>query len=99
MSTLTLPEKLAMAKACEPLNALELELSRCGPAPKCELRHTFTPGLYGRQITMPKGFICTSKIHKTTHQFTVSKGLLKIWTEAEDWVLIQSPYSGITMAG
>lgn len=66
---------------------------------ECPLRHFFTPGLYAREVTLPAGALVTSKIHKTEHPFTVSKGKLKIRVDDEEWVSIEAPYTGITKAG
>ena len=62
------------------------------------LRHRFADGLYIREITMPKGFVLTSKIHKTTHPYFVLKGDVSVKTEEGD-IRIKAPYSGITQAG
>lgn len=61
--------------------------------------HRFTPGLYSRQITMPAGLVCTSKIHKTEHQYIVNRGLVRVWSEEIGWVEIRGPYHGITKPG
>ncbi len=61
--------------------------------------HRFTPGLYSREIFMPKGALLTSKIHRTEHMYTVLQGVAHVWTEAEGVVTIQAPFVGITKAG
>lgn len=65
----------------------------------CPLVHTFTPGLYSRQIYMPAGVLVTSETHKTEHQYILSQGIVSVWTEAEGEVLISAPYHGVTMPG
>lgn len=62
------------------------------------LKHTFTDDCYVRQITMPKGMIVTSKIHKTNHPYFILKGDVSVATE-EEIIRIKAPYSGITKAG
>lgn len=62
------------------------------------LKHTFADGLYIREITMPKGAILTSKIHKTTHPYFVLRGEVSVLTE-KGIVRIKAPFSGITLAG
>ncbi|HHT9147126.1 MAG TPA: hypothetical protein ACFYD4_15850 [Candidatus Wunengus sp. YC61] len=62
------------------------------------LKHTFATGLYIREITMPKGALLTSKIHKVTHPYFVLRGDVSVITE-KGMVRIQAPYSGITLAG
>jgi len=62
------------------------------------LKHTFVPGAYIREITMPAGLILTSKIHKVEHPYFVLRGKCEVVTE-EGKVLIEAPYWGITKAG
>ncbi len=62
------------------------------------LKHVFTDNQYLRQITMPKGMLFISKLHKTTHPYFVLKGDVSVLTE-KGVVRIKSPYSGITKAG
>lgn len=63
------------------------------------LTHRFTPGLYIREIFMPKGSLVVSKIHKTEHPFVVSHGHAAVWTEETGVVQIKAPYIGITKPG
>lgn len=62
------------------------------------LKHAFATGLYIREITMPKGSLLTSKIHKVTHPYFVLKGDVLVITE-QGKTRIKAPYSGITLAG
>lgn len=64
----------------------------------CEfpLKHTFTNGLYSRQIFMPAGALLTSKIHMTQHQFAVLTGVATVWDSHNGTQLIKAPYTGIT---
>ena len=64
----------------------------------CPLRHTFGDGLYIREITMPKGMVIVSKLHKTTHPYFVLSGDVSVFTETGT-VRIRGPFSGITRAG
>jgi hypothetical protein len=66
---------------------------------ECPLKHTFTKGLYSRMIFMPAGTLCSSKIHKTEHQFVVLKGKLEVSIDGGKSELIIAPYHGITQAG
>lgn len=61
--------------------------------------HEFTPGLYCRTMEIPHGIICTSRVHKTTHQYNLSRGVVKVWEEKSGWEIIQSPHRGTTEAG
>ena len=62
------------------------------------LKHTFVPGAYIREITMPAGLILTSKIHKVEHPYFVLRGKCDVVTE-EGTQCIEAPYWGITKAG
>jgi hypothetical protein len=97
--TLTIPTPAQLAKGCEVLNELERQIARSNPVAPLPLEHRFTPGLYSRTIFMPKGLLCTSKIHKTEHQYVVSKGVLRVWSEELGWQMIRAPFIGITNPG
>jgi hypothetical protein len=73
-------------------------LAACPPV-DCPLRHSWTPGLYIREIFMPAGSLITSKIHKTEHPFVVSMGRCLVWIDGTGWVLIEAPHSGVTKPG
>ena len=62
------------------------------------LTHQFTPHMYIRTITMPKGMVVVTKIHKTEHPYFILKGDVSVLTE-EGTVRIKAPYQGITKAG
>jgi len=62
------------------------------------LKHTFVDGAYIREITMPKGWIFTSKIHKIEHPYFVMKGDCSVLTE-EGMVRIKAPHWGVTKPG
>lgn len=46
-----------------------------------EPKHYFAPGLYLREIFIPKGVTLTGKIHKTEHLCILSKGRVSVYTE------------------
>ncbi len=60
--------------------------------------HTFTPGMYAREITMFPGDRITSKIHLTEHQFVISQGIAIVY-DAEGSHILTAPHHGITKAG
>lgn len=62
------------------------------------LKHTFTPGLYAREIFMPGQTVATTRIHMTEHQFIVSKGHVAIF-DGQKWTDIRAPYHGVTKPG
>jgi len=80
------------------LDRLQVELGKW-PQADMPLVHRFTPGLYIREILMPKGALVISRIHKTEHPFTVSQGRVAVWTEEEGVVEIKAPFTGITKPG
>ena len=43
--------------------------------------HYFSPGIYMREMTMPKGSVVIGKIHKTEHMCVVAKGSVSVVTE------------------
>lgn len=61
--------------------------------------HLFTPGLYVRTIFMPAGSLIISKIHKTRHPYTVTKGRANVFTDTDGIVEIVAPFQGITEPG
>jgi len=64
----------------------------------CPLKHTFTDGLYIREMRAPKGMLNVSKLHKTTHPYFILKGEFSVLTE-NGMKRIKAPYTGITKAG
>lgn len=65
---------------------------------ECPLVHRFTPGLYVREIFMPKGALIVSKIHRTEHPYVISKGKVSVWTEG-GVLHLSAPHCGITKPG
>lgn len=64
----------------------------------CPLKHTFVEGAYVREIFMPKGTLCTSKIHKFRHPYFIMKGDCSVYTD-KGIVRLKAPYHGITEPG
>jgi hypothetical protein len=63
---------------------LELEAAMLAmPEHQVELRvtHHFAPGVYMRELLIPKGVMLTGKIHKTEHMNILSQGDITVWTE------------------
>lgn len=46
-----------------------------------EVKHYFANGLYAREAYIPKGVVCTGKIHKHEHINIISKGAILVVTE------------------
>lgn len=80
------------------INALERQLLQMEQA-TCPLKHTFSKGLYAREIFMPAGTFIISETHVTQHQFVISQGAVSIWDNDGEEILIQAPYSGVTEPG
>lgn len=65
-----------------------------------ELTERGTPGLYSRELFMPKGMLCTSRVHKTCHQFVVSEGAVTVYNTVGDTQdLFLAGHHGITYPG
>jgi hypothetical protein len=69
------------------------------PEQEMPVTHTFTPGMYIRQIFIPARTILTSRIHLTEHPFVISKGDISVWTAATGTQRFKAPYSGVTKPG
>lgn len=82
----------------ERIDELEAEMIK-GDLVDCPLSHMFTDGMYIRQIFMPAGSLIVSKIHKTQHPFTISKGKAAVKVNEEEWSLLEAPYTSITQPG
>lgn len=68
------------------------------PQVECPIRHFFAPGLYAREMTIPKGVTAVGAVHKTKHLTTISKGRILMMTD--DGVMeITAPYTAISEAG
>jgi hypothetical protein len=62
------------------------------------LKHSFSEGIYVREIFIPKGMFVIGKIHKLCHTFFLMKGKLRILTQ--DGVKeIEAPFYGNADAG
>ena len=70
----------------------------CGALANVEqgLRHIFTPGLYARELTLPRGSIVVTAIHTTEHPFVASKGVVRVFIEGVGWETITAPHIGVT---
>lgn len=87
--------------AAQPSRVDELEavIRASGGVIELPLNHIFTPGLYVREVMLPKGSISISKIHKTTHPFVISHGSVSVWTKDGGIVQLSAPHTGITTPG
>lgn len=49
--------------------------------PECPLKHHFAPGMYGREILLPKDSLVVGKIHKHAHLNFIMSGHVSVATE------------------
>lgn len=63
------------------LEAVILAMPEHMTAEDFDTKHHFTPGIYMRELFIPKGTVLTGKIHKTEHLNILSQGALTVWTE------------------
>lgn len=76
-----------------------LEKSMYGmPQAECPVRHYFAPGMYAREITIPKGVTLVGAIHKTENLCVLSKGRLELVTD-EGTVVVEAPATITCKAG
>lgn len=81
------------------LDEIEIAMLETFPAVELPLVHRFTPGLYIREIFMPTGTLCTSKIHRTEHPYVVTRGKVSVFIDRVGVEHIEGPHVGITKAG
>lgn len=51
------------------------------PQVECPIRHYFAPGLYAREITIPKGTVLVGAVHKQANLVVLSAGSLRLVTD------------------
>lgn len=68
------------------------------PQVECPVRHFFAPGLFAREMTIPKGVTAVGAVHKTRHITTISKGRILLMTD-DGIEEISAPYTGVSEAG
>lgn len=65
----------------------------------CPLTHTFSDGIYVREIFIPKGIVLTGKIHLHDHPNFLMKGKVEVFTEFGGLEVLEAPLSMISKAG
>lgn len=63
------------------------------------VKHSFTEGLYAREISMPKGTLLTSKIHKTEHPYVVLTGCARVFIPGKGIEVLKAGHSSVTEPG
>ena len=69
-----------------------------GNSEQFPLKHSFSDGIYTREIFIKKGMIAIGKIHKHEHTFFLMKGKLALSTE-NGVVEIVAPFYGVSPSG
>lgn len=69
-----------------------------GDSTFCPLKHSFSEGIYVREITIPEGTVLTGKIHKHEHPNFLLKGEVIVITE-EGKETLTAPCSMMSKAG
>jgi len=62
------------------------------------LKHYFAPGVYAREILLPKDTLVVGKIHKHAHVNIISTGKVRVATESGDEEFT-APYTFISQPG
>ncbi|NOV28010.1 hypothetical protein E5S69_31485 [Cupriavidus necator] len=62
------------------------------PQVDCPVRHYFAPGMYAREIRIPKGTVLVGAIHKTENLAVLSAGRLQLVTD-DGTVEIAAPHT------
>lgn len=68
------------------------------PQAECPVRHYFAPGMYAREITIPKGVTLVGAIHKSENLAILSKGKLELVTDAGT-VTLEAPCTVMVKPG
>lgn len=91
-----IPTQLATSMQ-EKVKALEEVLLEV-PQVDCPVRHHFAPGIYAREITIPKGTVLTGAVHKTQNLAVLSSGKLQLVTD-DGTTIISAPHILTVMPG
>lgn len=60
--------------------------------------HHFAPGVYARELFIPKGHILTGKLHKTTHLNIVAQGRIAVASK-DGQSILQAPHVFVSGPG
>ena len=85
---------LTMRNKVERLESIVNQL----PQVDCPVRHHFAPGMYAREITIPKGTVLTGAVHKTQNLAVLSSGKLQLVTDVGT-TIISAPHILTVMPG
>lgn len=84
------------------IDILEFKMTNFGDEVECPLVHRFVPGMYIREIFMPKGKDgkenwVTSLVHKTKHPYFILRGKVSVYSDNDGVQVLQGGDRGITM--
>lgn len=68
------------------------------PQTECPVRHHFAPGVYAREITIPKGTVLVGAVHKRDNLVVLSAGKLRLMTDS-GFTDISAPHTMLCKAG
>lgn len=68
------------------------------PQTECPVRHHFAPGVYAREITIPKDTVLVGVVHKRDNLVVLSAGRLRLVTD-DGTVEIAAPHTLLCKAG
>lgn len=80
------------------LDECEAQIAKL-PNIECPVKHHFFPGLYVREILLPKGAILTSKIHNTEHPYLITSGKVCVYIDGGKTEELTGPHFGTTYPG
>lgn len=63
------------------------------------IRHSFAPGIYAREMSIPEGTLLIGKIHKHRHHNFLMQGSIIVLTEDEGVKLLQAPLMIVSEPG
>jgi hypothetical protein len=68
------------------------------PPVECPVTHHFAPGIYAREMLIPKGTVLTGHVHKYTNLNIMSAGELSVLTE-EGVKRVKAPFTIVSPPG
>jgi len=63
------------------------------------IKHSFAPGIYVREMTIPEGTLLLGKIHKHRHHNFLMQGSIIVLTESNGVELLQAPLMIVSEPG
>ena len=63
------------------------------------IKHSFAPGIYAREMTIPEGTLLLGKIHKHKHHNFLMQGSIIVLTESKGVELLQAPLMIVSEPG